>query len=351
MAGNEASAGSGTERLLRLTSVLCSRARVRRRCCGRSGDCRTTTWHASPCTGLDVVESLDRWRLTSRRALWDHLFPATSACPAPARPMRRLPFLAAAILGLVLAGAAFAATAPPHLNLRELSSAQCTPVGSGAEIVVDVTFILDDYADSGYADEWAIDTVHRHLRIWRHFDGTYCAQIADDGSTFVTRAGPSPTGDGFVQSGVTGTFFGGVHHVGHRRQVRSSLPQDRQPRLVRRKVRPDIHVHRPLPDVAQLLQEPKSQCVLEVGLDLRRRQARRVGGLRQRVVASRRQHQQLNGRPWFRNSARGERFVHVAIRAETASGQSGRKGASIGGRRPFLFIDDSESGCAVRGLA
>ena len=122
--------------------------------------------------------------------------------------MRRLPFFAAAIFGLVLAGTAFAATTP-HLNTSELSSAQCTPAGSGAKLVVDVTFILDNYADSGYADEWAIDTVHRHLRIWRHSDGTFCAQIADDGSTFVTRAGPSPTGDGAVQSGVTGTFNGG----------------------------------------------------------------------------------------------------------------------------------------------
>jgi hypothetical protein len=121
--------------------------------------------------------------------------------------MRRLPPLAAAILGLILAGTAFAAT--PRLNVGELSASQCTPAGSGAKIVVDVTFILDNYADSGYADEWAIDTVHRHLRIWKHSDGTFCAQIADDGSTFVTRAGPSPTGDGAVQAGVTGTFNGG----------------------------------------------------------------------------------------------------------------------------------------------
>jgi hypothetical protein len=122
--------------------------------------------------------------------------------------MRRLVPFAASILGLVLAGAAVAETTP-RLDTRELSAEQCTPAGSGARLVVDVTFVLDNYADSGYADEWAIDTVHRHLRIWRHSDKTFCAQITDDGSTFVTRAGPSPTGSGSVQAGVTGTFSGG----------------------------------------------------------------------------------------------------------------------------------------------
>jgi hypothetical protein len=122
--------------------------------------------------------------------------------------MRRLVLLVASTLGLAAAGAALAATTP-RLDTQELSADQCTPAGSGARLVVDVTFVLQNYADSGYADEWAIDTVHRHLRIWRHSDKTYCAQIADGGSTFVTRAGPSPTGSGSVQSGVAGTFDGG----------------------------------------------------------------------------------------------------------------------------------------------
>jgi hypothetical protein len=109
------------------------------------------------------------------------------------------------------AGGASAARFAPRVpfDSRSISQSQCTPPGSGAKQVVDVTFGLRNYADSGYASQWAIDTVKRHLRIWRHADGTYCAQIVDDGSTFVTRAGPSPTGMAFIPSGIRGTFKGG----------------------------------------------------------------------------------------------------------------------------------------------
>jgi hypothetical protein len=114
---------------------------------------------------------------------------------------------------LVLAPAAAAARGDlaPRIpfDVRSIGAAECTPSGSGARQVVDVTFHLTNYADAGYAAQWAIDRVNRHLRIWRHSDGTYCAQIDDGGSTFVTRAGPSPTGAVFIPSGITGTFRGG----------------------------------------------------------------------------------------------------------------------------------------------
>lgn len=114
--------------------------------------------------------------------------------------------LAAPILGLA---AASASAATPQLDTSALSADQCTQRGTNAKLVVDVSFVLDNYADSGYAGEWAVDTVNRHLKIWHHADGTYCAQIRDNGSKFVTLAGPSPTGDGSVDAGITGTFDGG----------------------------------------------------------------------------------------------------------------------------------------------
>jgi len=81
--------------------------------------------------------------------------------------------------------------------------------GSSAREVVDVSFVLTNYGDAGYAGLWALDTVNRHLRIWRHSDGTYCAQVSDDGSRFTTVAGPAPVGGSYVTGGITGTFDGG----------------------------------------------------------------------------------------------------------------------------------------------
>jgi hypothetical protein len=124
--------------------------------------------------------------------------------------MRRTALLLGPIVGLMLAGAAAGSLTPKvPFDRAAISSRQCTPEGSGARQVVDVSFVLTNYADAGYASQWAIDTVNRHLRIWRHSDGTFCAQIEDDAGKFVSRAGPSPTGNGFVKAGITGTFEGG----------------------------------------------------------------------------------------------------------------------------------------------
>jgi hypothetical protein len=97
----------------------------------------------------------------------------------------------------------------PTLDRASISESACAPHERGARQLVDVTFVLENYGDAGYSGLWALDTVHRHLRIWRHSDGTYCAQIQDDGSTFTTVAGPSPVGNSFVTSGIKGTFDGG----------------------------------------------------------------------------------------------------------------------------------------------
>ncbi|MEI8105241.1 MAG: hypothetical protein WCH31_05280 [Actinomycetes bacterium] len=120
--------------------------------------------------------------------------------------MRRFAWFTALIAMLALASSA---AATPVLNTKLLSEEQCTKLGGGGRLVVNVTFILQNYADSGYAGAWALDTVHRHLKIWKSQSGTYCAHVNDDGSSFVTLDGPGPAGGGHVIGGITGTFDGG----------------------------------------------------------------------------------------------------------------------------------------------
>ena len=113
------------------------------------------------------------------------------------------------MVALMLAVPAFSA-APRHLVLdtAAIGSAQCTGNGVHAKQLVDVTYTLTNYADSGYVGAWALDTVNRHLRIWKQQGNTYCAQIADENSKFVTLAGLGPIG-GSLPAGITGTFDGG----------------------------------------------------------------------------------------------------------------------------------------------
>jgi hypothetical protein len=93
------------------------------------------------------------------------------------------------------------------LNEEAISAEQCQSPGS--HVVVDVTYRLTNDYDSGFGgNAWANDTVQRHLVIWQHRDGTFCAR-ADDHATFVTFAGVSPSGNSTVGAGITGEFHGG----------------------------------------------------------------------------------------------------------------------------------------------
>lgn len=94
-----------------------------------------------------------------------------------------------------------------RLDRTGLLSNACN--GKGATLLVNVTFTLTNDADSGFAgNEWASDTIHRKLRIWREADGSYCAVVGDTGS-FTTLAGTSPNQTGTVSAGVTGRLQGG----------------------------------------------------------------------------------------------------------------------------------------------
>lgn len=81
--------------------------------------------------------------------------------------------------------------------------------GTGTTLLVNVTYTLTNDADSGFAgNEWASDTIHRTLKVWRESDGSYCAVVGDTGS-FVTLAGVSPNKSGTVTAGITGRVQGG----------------------------------------------------------------------------------------------------------------------------------------------
>lgn len=126
------------------------------------------------------------------------------------RDMRRISLLGVLVYSLALGGAVRAGTPSPEvkLDLAAIGSSQCT-ANTGAKQLVDVTFTIHNYADSGYVGAWALDTVHRHLRIWRQSQGAFCAQVADGNSSFVTLAGYGPTGLSFLPAGIEGTFNGG----------------------------------------------------------------------------------------------------------------------------------------------
>lgn len=123
--------------------------------------------------------------------------------------MKRIAVLAVATAAGALA-LAVAASGSPGLRLdrQDISAAQCT-TGGHAKQVVDVVYTLRNDADSGFAgNDWADDTILRHLRIWSEADGSYCVQVADVG-TFTTYAGTSPSGASTVSAGVRGILDGG----------------------------------------------------------------------------------------------------------------------------------------------
>ena len=89
------------------------------------------------------------------------------------------------------------------------------PVGTGKQAceasgraVVNVHFTYTS-PDSGLGgNNWANDTIHRQLQIWKVADGDYCASVSDQGS-FVTLDGTSPGGEAHVSAGITGKLKGG----------------------------------------------------------------------------------------------------------------------------------------------
>lgn len=119
--------------------------------------------------------------------------------------MRRTPIIIA-VAALALAANA---TASPGLKLDRQAIGTHVCDAPGAALLVDVRFTLVNDYDSGFAgNAWANDTIDRHLRVWSEQDGTYCA-VTDDHGSFVTFAGPSPSGLSTVPAGIRGKLEGG----------------------------------------------------------------------------------------------------------------------------------------------
>ena len=139
--------------------------------------------------------------------------------------MRRLALLAVSIAGLALAASALAKDVNPVLDAAAISSAQCMTPGSGAKQVVDVSFQLTNYADSGYVGAWACDTVNRHLRIWKQAGGVVLRpdqrrrqQVRHDRRVQPGRRRQPERGD-------HRDVHGRLHHRGDQRPVRSALQE------------------------------------------------------------------------------------------------------------------------------
>jgi len=79
----------------------------------------------------------------------------------------------------------------------------------GGKMIVNVTYTITNDPDSGVnGNDWATDTIKRHMQVFDLGDGTYCAAVNDTGS-FVTLAGDSPNGTGAVDAGISGRLNGG----------------------------------------------------------------------------------------------------------------------------------------------
>ena len=120
---------------------------------------------------------------------------------------------------------------------------------------------LKNYADSGYVGAWAYDTVNRRLRIWKQTGGVFCAQISDDGTSYVAIGGFSPAGGGDLNAGVTGTFTGGSSSPGSTASSIRAQAFGSHARLVRRELQHAVRVQGRLPVVDQLLQQRHSRWV------------------------------------------------------------------------------------------
>jgi hypothetical protein len=99
---------------------------------------------------------------------------------------------------------------PVNLMLDKDSISDKVCNTKGAKVVVDVNYKEINDPDSGYGgNNWATDSMNRHLRIWSQTGGTYCVQQEDNGSSFTTVAGLSPSGYATVTAGIKGSIEGG----------------------------------------------------------------------------------------------------------------------------------------------
>lgn len=108
---------------------------------------------------------------------------------------------------LLVAGRKTLASPDQIRSTHELSNTQCDSSGSP---YINVTQKILNDADSGEAGNyWAMDTINRHIQVWKQTDGSYCAIVDYDGK-FDSQAGQrSPGNTGVLSGNEDGTFKGG----------------------------------------------------------------------------------------------------------------------------------------------
>ena len=82
--------------------------------------------------------------------------------------------------------------------------------GATTRPVIDVTEKIIHDADSGIAgDNWAFDTITRHIRVWNMGGANYCGVVADDAEFHAVAGQISPAATGILTGDEHGDFNGG----------------------------------------------------------------------------------------------------------------------------------------------
>jgi hypothetical protein len=79
--------------------------------------------------------------------------------------------------------------------------------GSG-KLVLSISYHVTNDVDTGVkGNNWAFDTYHRAVRVWRKAPGRFCSASTYNGE-FTSNAGWSPGGKTALPAGIRGTFTG-----------------------------------------------------------------------------------------------------------------------------------------------
>jgi len=76
------------------------------------------------------------------------------------------------------------------------------------KLVMSVSYhVVNDVDTGGRGNNWAFDTYHRVVRVWRKAPGRFCSASTYDGE-FTTIEGTSPGGKSQLPAGIRGSFKG-----------------------------------------------------------------------------------------------------------------------------------------------
>lgn len=97
---------------------------------------------------------------------------------------------------------------PVVLALALASPGQANLGCGQGKLVLSVSYHVVNDVDTGVkGNNWAFDTYHRTVRVWRKAAGRFCSASTYDGD-FTSIAGTSPGGKAQLPAGIRGTFRG-----------------------------------------------------------------------------------------------------------------------------------------------